>query len=96
MRTMEGRRTTRTSVAVIGALGFALASTQVLAGEVLNGTVDMIDEGAKMITVDGQEFMLEATHELTDVEVGEKVTLTYEEKDGEKMVQSILPAEPNQ
>ncbi|NJM91549.1 MAG: DUF1344 domain-containing protein [Rhodospirillaceae bacterium] len=61
----------------------------------MDGTVDMIDEEAKMITVDGQEFMLDATNELTDVEVGEKVTVTYEEKDGHNMVQSILPAESN-
>lgn len=86
----------RSSMAILGALGFALVGTQAFAADVLDGTVDVIDEGAKMITVDGEEFMLEATNELTDVEVGEKVTLTYEEKDGQKMVRSILPAEPNE
>lgn len=86
----------RTSFAILGALGFAFASMQAQAGEVLDGTVDMIDEGAKMITVDGQDFMLEATNELTGVDIGEKVIVTYEEKDGMNVVQSILPAEPNQ
>ncbi len=96
MATYEREKMMRSSIAMLGALGFALVNTQALAGEVLDGTVDVIDEDAKMITVDGQEFMLDATHELTDVEIGEKVTVTYEEKDGQMVVQSILPAEPNE
>lgn len=86
----------RSSIAMLGALGFALASTQALAGETIDGTVDMIDEDTKMITVDGETFMLDATNELTDVDIGEKVTLTYEEENGQKMVQSIMAAEPNE
>lgn len=86
----------RSSIAMLGALGFALVSTQALADEVVDGVVDMIDPEAKMITVDGQDFMLDGTNEIADVDVGEKVTLTYQEHDGENVVMSILPAEPNQ
>ena len=79
----------RSSMAMLGAMGFVLAGGSAALADVLDGTVDMIDEEAKMITVDGEDFMLDATHELTDVDIGEKVTVTYEEKDGHKMVQSM-------
>ena len=86
----------RSWIAAIGALGFTLASSQAFAGEVVDGVLDKVDEEAKTISlVDGQVFMLEATHEFTDIETGEQVTITYEEKDGQNMVLSIKPAEPN-
>ena len=83
--------------ATFGALGLMLASSTAFAGEVIDGVLDRVDEAEKTISlVDGQVFVLEATHEFTDIEPGEKVTITYEEKDGKNVVQSILPAEPNE
>ena len=83
--------------ATFGALGLMLASGSAFAGEVVDGVLDRVDEAEKTISLaDGQVFMLEATHEFTDIEHGEKVTITYEERDGQKIVLSIKPAEPNQ
>ena len=86
----------RRLTAAFGALGLMVAGSSAFAGEVIDGVLDKVDEAEKTVTlVDGQVFMLEATHEFTDIETGEKVTITYEEKDGHNVIQSIKPAEPN-
>ncbi len=83
--------------AALGALGLMLASSPAIADEVVDGVLDRVDEAERTVTLSsGQVFMLEATHEFTDIEPGEQVTITYEERDGQNMVLSIKPAEPNQ
>ena len=87
----------RRLTAAFGALGLMVAGSSAFAGEVVDGVLDKVDEAEKTVTlVDGQVFMLEGTHEFADIESGEKVTITYEEKDGQNVIQSIKPAEPNQ
>ena len=82
--------------AALGALGLMAAGGSAIAGEVVDGVLDRVDEAEKIVTlVDGQVFMLEATHEFTDIETGEQVTITYEERDGQNFILSIKPHEPN-
>lgn len=86
----------RRSIAAFGALGLMVAGSSAFAGEVVDGVLDIVDEAEKTITlVDGQVFMLDATHEFTDIETGEQVTITYEERDGQNFILSIKPHEPN-
>ena len=83
-------------IAVLSALGIAGMSTAALASEVIDGIVSLIDEENKVIQlVSGEEFKVEGTHELTDVEIGEDVTITYEEQNGENVLINLNQAEPN-
>lgn len=81
---------------IVGAIGIAAVSSVAMASELVEGIVDIIDEENKMIQlVDGQQFKLDATHEFTDLEIGEKVIVTYEEQDGEMIAIDITQNEPN-
>jgi hypothetical protein len=88
----------RTTIAALGIIGLGLASGPVLAEEVADGVVDLIDRDAQVITLaDGQEFVVtDGAHEITDLQSGDKVTITYDVDDGKNVVSSILPAEPNE
>jgi hypothetical protein len=80
----------------LGALSLAFVSSYALADEVADGVVDKIDHDTKTLTLDsGETFMLES-YELTDVEPGEKVTVSYEVENGEKKVLAVHPEEANE
>ena len=84
-------------IPALGAMSLLLAGNVAHADEVADGVLDRVDEAAKTVTfVDGQVFVFEATHEFTDIEPGEKVTVFYDVVDDQNVVSSIQPAEPNQ
>jgi hypothetical protein len=73
------------------------ASGYALAEEVVDGVLDRIDQEERTVTLaDGQVFVLAEINEYADIQPGEKVTITYEEQNGENVIQSILPGEPNE
>jgi hypothetical protein len=80
-------------VAASAAALMAASTLSALAAEA-TGTVQSIDPAAGTVTLaDGQTFTLPVEFDTASVQVGQEVTITYEEADGQMNASEILPAQ---
>ncbi len=81
----------------IGALSavalFAFAGPAI--AEDVSGKIHEINEEAKTITLeDGSSYQLGAGVDLEGLSIGQEVTLSVEDEDGQMVAQDVEPAEP--
>lgn len=77
------------AVALFASAGLALAADEV------SGKIQSIDEDARSLTLDdGMTYHFAEGVSFQDFSVGQDVTLSLEEVDGEKVAQHIEAAEP--
>jgi hypothetical protein len=62
-------------------------------GTKVTGTVMKVNEDKEEITIDDQTYVMAEKHVAMMPQVGAKVTIFYEEKDGKKTITSIGQAE---
>jgi lipopolysaccharide export system protein LptA len=74
-------------VLTLTVVGTALAASQ---ANKVTGTVQQVDEQTGRIVIDGQTFVMQQSGPLAlTPEVGHKVTLFYEERNGRKVITRI-------
>jgi hypothetical protein len=79
----------RRNIALVLALAFVLVFTVQVSAEQMKGKVKAIDDLAKTITVG--KFVFEAGNiDLSGIDVGNTVRITYEVKDEKKILTSIF------
>ncbi len=73
------------ATAILAAAGAYAANT--------TGTIKAMDAASHTVTLDnGQIYHLPATGDMTQLKVGEKVTVTFETKDGQHMASGVKAA----
>ena len=70
-----------------------MGSAVLAAGTAANGTIKALDAKAMTVTLeDGSVYMLPAGFKISGFKVGEKVTLTWEMKNGVKDIDTLVAA----
>ena len=80
----------------VGGLTLAVVGTALAESEVseVTGTVQQVDEQTGRIVIDGQTFVMKQSGPLAlEPQVGSKVTLFYEERNGQKVITRIGQSE---
>jgi hypothetical protein len=80
-------------VAASAAALMAASTLSAIAAEA-TGAIASIDPAAGTVTLaDGQVFTLPAEFDTASVQVGQEVTITYEEADGQMTASEVVPAQ---
>ena len=70
--------------AILAWSGFASAETETVRGE-----IDSIDKGDRLVTIDGARYEIAADVSISDLDEGDKVTVTVDEEEGENVITDI-------
>ena len=70
------------ALAILGWAGFASAETE-------RGEIDSIDKGDRLVTIDGVRYEVAEDVSISNLDEGDKVTVTIDEEDGENVIVDI-------
>jgi len=77
-----------------GAAALLTASSLTALAAEASGTIASVDSSEGTVTLDtGETFTLPATVDAAALQVGQQVTVTYEETDGQMTASDIVPAQ---
>jgi hypothetical protein len=68
----------------------AIAGCSALNGsETLTGEIDSIDRDDRLVTIDGERYQIDESVQVSDLEEGDKVTITVERDDPYDLITDI-------
>lgn len=68
----------------------AIAGCSALKGsETLTGEIDSIDRGDRLVTIDGERYQIDESVQISDLDEGDKVTITVESDDPYDLITDI-------
>lgn len=77
-------------LALLASLAFVVCPVVAVAASTLEGTVKEVDTAMGMVVLeDGTELRVTSGEIMAKIHEGDKVELTFEEKDGQKVVSSV-------
>jgi hypothetical protein len=80
----------RALVALVSVLAIAGCSSLGLDGaETLTGEIDSIDRDDRLVTIDGQRYQIDESVQISDLDEGDKVTITVENDDPYDLITDI-------
>jgi PDZ domain-containing secreted protein len=75
-------------VAFVSVLAIAGCSG-LMGSETLTGEIDSIDRGDRLVTIDGERYQIDENVQISDLDEGDKVTITVESDDPYDMIVDI-------
>src|SRR3546814_7264775 len=80
---------------VLPIIALIASADSLAAAEQVTGRVTTVDEQTGTLVLEnGETFTLGEGATMQDIEAGDEVTVSYEERDGDNVVMEIQPAEP--
>jgi hypothetical protein len=71
-------------LAIVGCSGLGLGGAETLTGE-----IDSIDMGDRLVTIDGKRYQIDEDVQISDLDEGDKVTITVESDDPYDLITDI-------
>ena len=80
----------KTLVALLSILAIAGCSSLGLDGaETLSGEIDSIDRDDRLVTIDGKRYQIDESVQISDLDEGDKVTITVENDEPYDLITDI-------
>jgi Cu/Ag efflux protein CusF len=71
-------------LAIAGCSGLGLGGAETLTGE-----IDSIDRDDRLVTIDGERYQIDESVQVSDLDEGDKVTITFENDDPYDLITDI-------